>query len=90
MMTLTDTIKLMESNDHKERFAGEFFQLSIRITSLTTFIQKYKMGMLDFTPNCTVDMLEQQLISMMQLQRVLSDRANVEQIDFADYLPKED
>ena len=89
MIKLKDTAEMMVSEDYKERFAAECFQLGIRITGLTEFIQKYKLGMLDFVPNCTVELLEQQLIAMMQLQRVLSDRANVEQLDLANYLPTE-
>ena len=39
-MELKDTVEYMNSKDYKDRFRGEYFQLSIRIDKLVRFIEK--------------------------------------------------
>ena len=41
-MTLKDTIKLMESEDYKERFKAEYYQTKIRYNKLHEMIIKYE------------------------------------------------
>lgn len=39
-MGLKDTIKMMESNDYKERFRAEYWQVRIRLEKLESMIKK--------------------------------------------------
>ena len=41
-MKMTDTIKLMNSTDYKERFRGEYFQLVNRIESFSKMLEGYR------------------------------------------------
>lgn len=52
MKDLSSTVKLMESNDYKDRFLAEYVQTKIRYEKLHKMIVKYEAGKLDFTPNC--------------------------------------
>ena len=52
-MQLKDTIKMMNSSDYKERFKAEFYQLLIRLDSLTSMIIKWENNTLDFEPKCS-------------------------------------
>ena len=47
-MELKDTIDLMQSNDFKERFKAEYFQLKIRITWLKNMLDKYRKKRIRF------------------------------------------
>ena len=40
-MELNETIEMMTSNDYKERFKAEFYQLKIRICKLDNMVSKY-------------------------------------------------
>ena len=42
---------------------------------------KYEAGTLDFTPNCSYDLLHEQLIYMSSYLRVLKERARIENIE---------
>ena len=44
-------------------------------------LEKYQAGTLDFTPNCSYDLLHEQLIYMRQYLRVMRERAQIEKID---------
>ena len=50
---LYDTALLMKSNDFKDRFRAEYYQLKIRANGLKTMLKKYKNNTLPFKPNCT-------------------------------------
>ena len=45
-MTLKDTVEMMNSDDYKERFKAEYYQLVIRYRSLRSMITKWDV--LDF------------------------------------------
>ena len=47
-MELKDSVKLMESEDYKERFKIEHFQTKIRYEKLYKVIVKVDAGILDF------------------------------------------
>ena len=51
-MTLKDTVEMMNSNDYKERFKAEYYQLEIRVNGLKKILDKWDNGELDFTPTC--------------------------------------
>ena len=79
-MKLSDTIDLMNSSDYKDRFRGEYLQLKIRINGLTSMLEKYKNGLLPFTPSCSYDLLAGQLKAMKLYATYLEDRAAIENI----------
>ena len=80
-MQLKDTIEMMNSEDFKERFMAEYYQLLIRLDSLTAMIIKWKNNMLDFEPKCSIEILEQQVIFMQAYIDILRLRAKIEEID---------
>ena len=80
-MQLKDTIEMMNSEDFKERFMAEYYQLLIRLDSLTAMIIKWKNNMLDFEPKCSKEILEQQVIFMQAYIDILRLRAKIEEID---------
>lgn len=43
-MKLIDTVEMMNSENYKERFRAEYFQLDIRINGLSNMLEKYKEG----------------------------------------------
>ena len=63
-MQLKDTVKMMNSEDFKERFKAEYYQLSLRLYSLTSMLIKWENNMLDFEPKCSKETLENQVIFM--------------------------
>lgn len=80
-MNLNETIKMMNSSDFKERTKAEYYQLKIRKEKLEAMLEKYRNGTLDFTPNCSYDLLHEQLIYMNSYLRVLKERAKIENIE---------
>ena len=80
-MKLQDTIELMNSEDFKDRFKAEFYQLKIRICSLDNMLLKYELGELPFEPNCSYDLLNGQLKAMRLYQSYLIERAEIEGIE---------
>ena len=80
-MQLKDTIEMMNSEDFKERFKAEYYQLSLRLYSLTSMLYKCKINMLDFEPKCSKETLENQLIFMQGYLDILRLRAEIEEID---------
>ena len=80
-MELKDTIPMMNSADFKERFKAEYYQLVIRKEKLEAMLEKYKAGTLPFTPNCSYELLYEQVVYMKQLQRILEERARIESVD---------
>lgn len=80
-MELKDTIDLMQSNDFKERFKAEYYQLKIRMTGLKNMLDKYRKNELDFVPNCSYDLLNAQFKSMDLYCSYLEERAQIENIE---------
>lgn len=71
----------MYDADYKVRMVAEYFQLETRASKLSTFIGKYKRNELDFTPSCSIDVLQEQLTAMTQYLQVLTKRIQIENID---------
>ena len=65
----------------KERFINEYNELSERTDKRAKMLEKYQAGTLDFTPNCSYDLLHEQYVYMTQYLRVLNERARIEGID---------
>ena len=79
MNDLVDTIPLMQSEDFKDRFKAEYYQLKIRLNKLAQMLLKYNE--LDFTPNCSFDLLNGQLKIMEVYMDYLEERAEIEGIE---------
>lgn len=80
-MKLKDTIKLMTSNDFKERFQAEYAQDKNRAEGLEKMLKAFKAGTLSFKPKCSYELLYEQLIYMKAKLKVLEERAKIEEID---------
>lgn len=80
-MELLDTIDLMKSDDFKDRFKAEYYQLAIRTEKLDTMLDKYEAGTLPFTPNCSLELLAAQHALMQAYLNILKERAAVEKIE---------
>ena len=80
-MQLKDTVEMMNSEDFKERFKAEYYQLSLRLYSLTSMLYKWKNNMLDFEPKCSKETLENQLIFMQGYLDILRLRVEIEGIE---------
>lgn len=79
-MELKDTVSLMESEDHKERFKAEYYQTKIRYDKLHKMIIKYEAGTLDFEPKCSLELLNTQKKAMGEYLHALEVRAEIEGI----------
>lgn len=79
-MNLKDTIEMMNSEDYKERFKAEYWQLLLRLDSLAVMLIKMENGMLNFTPKCSKETLENQAIFMQGYKNILELRAEIEDI----------
>ena len=80
-MELERLIELMKSEDYKDRFRAEYYQLEDRIDKLANMLEKYKAGTLNFTPSCSYELLSYQLQTMDAYKRVLEERAEIEGIE---------
>ena len=85
-MKLKDTIEMMTSEDFKERFKAEYYQLSLRLYDLTSMLIKWENNMLDFESKCSKETLENQFIFMQGYIGILRLRAEIEEIDLCDTL----
>lgn len=79
-MELKDTIKLMESDNFKDRFRAEYYQLKIRCDKLDTMLYKMENGDLSFKPKCSYELLRTQCRVMSSYLLLLEDRAKIEGI----------
>lgn len=80
-MTLKETSKMMESEDYKERFKGEYAQTKIRFTKLDTAIRQLDAGTIDYDPASGYDLMVAQAQAMANYMKVLKTIAMVEGID---------
>ena len=80
-MELKDTIEMMQSEDYKERFKAEYYQLRIRLEKLHAMTVKYEAGKLEFEPKCSLNLLLRQEAHMLEYLRALEVRAKVEGIE---------
>lgn len=80
-MNLEDTITMMSSDDYKERFKAEYYQTKIRYDKLHKMTIKYEARTLDFTPSCSLELLNEQKKYMGLYLHALEVRAQIEGID---------
>lgn len=78
-MELKDCIYFTNSNDYKERFMGEYFELAIRYQKLNDYIEKIKTE--DAKHDCPIELLSKQALIMRDYMALLMERATIEHID---------
>ena len=81
---LFDTIELMCSDDYKDRFKAEYYQLKIRYDKLMKMLSAWDKGELKFTPTCPRSMYDIQVKGMEIYLDLLTDRAEIEGIELDD------
>ena len=74
-------IKLIKSDDYRDRLEGEYLELLDRHNKLANIISKYDRGVLDFTPTTPIYILKAQLYSMRTYLNILDYRINLECTD---------
>ena len=83
-MTLNNTIKLLQSDDYKERFKAEYYQLVIRYHALVNMLYKWDNGTLEFEPHSNRGIYNFQVRAMADYIACLESRAQIENIDLID------
>ena len=78
---IDEIAKMAKDADFKIRFKAEYKMLKNRADKLEAMLEKYQAGTLDFTPNCSYNLLHEQLVYMRQYQRTLEERAKIESVD---------
>ena len=68
-------------NDYKDRMATEYFELKERISKLRNMLINWHYGKLDFTPDCSYELLRAQLYVMKTYESILRERARIENVD---------
>lgn len=81
-MELKDTIKLMGSNDYKDRFKAEYYQVKIRKEKLQKILDNW--GHLSFNSDSPKRYLKFQCDIMREYIKVLEQRAEKENINLGD------
>lgn len=76
-MELKDTIEMMNSEDYKERFKAEYYQVKIRYDKLNAMLEKWDNGELNFKPTCERYIYNEQVYFMEQYLAILELRAGV-------------
>lgn len=92
MKTLGEKTKLgSESNEPdpnadtwQERMQKEYRELKERYEKLHRMVTKYEAGTLDFTPNCSLELLRQQKRHMGEYLHDLEIRAEIEGVSLYD------
>lgn len=75
---LRDTIKMMNSEDYKERFKAEYYQVVIRYQKLKSMLNKWDNDQLEFAPTCPRSTYNMQITAMTDYIAVLEARAVME------------
>lgn len=78
---LPDTIDLMISEDYKERFKAEYYQLDIRAKNLDKMLCEWRTNKLKFKPTCDYGLLLKQFQLMDEYRMILRVRAQIEGIE---------
>lgn len=77
---LIDTIDLMTSEDYKDRFCAEYYQLKIRRDKLQDLMERWSRGLLNFQPTCDYTTYEKQIKYMDKYLEILIRRAQKENV----------
>ena len=79
-MELKDTVEMMGSDDYKERFKAEYYQVKIRYGKLKYMLERWDNEHLDFTPSCPRSTYDMQIRVMSDYIAILEMRAAMEGI----------
>lgn len=89
-MELHNTIKLMTSEDYKERFIAEYLQTKIRYEKLKDFCNRIEAAIIDGTEepkhDCPLYLLQEQQAAMGEYLHILEIRAVIEKIKLEENL----
>lgn len=80
-MEMNKIIEMMQSEDYKERFKAEYYQLKDRYNKLHKMCIKYEAGTLNFTPSCSLELLTEQKKHMGMYLHALEVRAEIEKVE---------
>jgi len=69
--------------DYKQRFIEEYKQLNDRVQKLQRTLDLHHAGTLGFTPDCPIELLSKQLLTMIDYKNILEERAEIEHIELA-------
>ena len=78
---LRDTIEMMNSEDYKERFRAEYYQVVIRYQKLKSMLDKWDNDQLEFTPTCPRSTYNMQITTVTDYIAVLEARAVMEGVE---------
>lgn len=78
---IQDELELLQSKDHKLRFAGEYLLVKHKAEALDAIIDSYYEGNLGFAPDCPIAVLEAQSSAMWTYIKLLEYRADLEYVD---------
>lgn len=81
MLELKDTVDLMLSDNYRDRFRAEYWQLRIRKEKLEKLIDDYNNGRLMIQLSCDIDIHRIQLRRMKKYLAILENRAKIEEIE---------
>jgi hypothetical protein len=76
---------MMTSEDYKERFKAEYYQLKVRINGLENMLKSWDEGTLTFKPTCPRKLYDDQLKAMYDYINILITRSKMEGIDDIDF-----
>lgn len=82
-MELKDTVQQMLSEDYKDRFKAEYYQVKIRYDKLVDMLDRWDKGQLLFSPTCPRELLWRQVTVMEDYMDILIERSIVEGIDLS-------
>lgn len=77
---MVDTIDMMMSEDYKERFRAEYYQLVIRYRRLKSLLDNWDNDSLNFSPTCPRSTYNMQIKVMTDYIAVMEARAVMEGI----------
>ena len=84
-MELKNTVKQMMSDDYKERFKAEYYQLKIRYEKLKAFCNRIEASELVMEPvpvhDCPYHLLRDQQRCMGEYLHILEVRAIIENVE---------
>lgn len=82
-MELKDTIQQMLSEDYRDRFKAEYYQVKIRYDKLIDMLDRWDKGQLLFSPTCPRELLWRQVTVMEDYMDILIERSIAEGIDLS-------
>lgn len=67
--------------DYKIRFINEYKELKLKTEKLENLLKGYKARTLNFTPTCSYELLNTQLMIMKSYLAILEERARIEKVE---------